>query len=66
MLAATVIVKATWPKDPFFGEAEVACLCKQFAFNGTQAAEILLDFSKHRQGEAMTTKLQNFELTPTS
>ena len=64
MSAATVLVKATWPEDPLeralFGEAEVAYLCKQFAFAGAQAAEIVLDFSMHKQGKAMTTKLRNF------
>jgi len=42
MSVATVLVKAAWPEDPLFGEAEVACLCKQVVFIGAQAAEIIL------------------------
>jgi len=41
MSAATVLVKAAWPEDPLqralFGKAEVACMCKQVVFTGTQA-----------------------------
>jgi len=45
-LAATVLVKAEWLADyplerAFFGEAEVACLCKQVVFTGAQAADIV-------------------------
>jgi len=46
MSAATVLVKAAWPDDPLerviFGEAEVACLCRQVVFTGTQSAEVVL------------------------
>jgi len=46
MSAATVLVIDAWSEDPLqralFGEAEVACLCKQVVFTGTPAAEIVL------------------------
>jgi len=46
MSAATVLVKAAWPEDPLqralFGEAQVACLCKQVVFTGAHAAQIVL------------------------
>ena len=38
----------------------MACLSKQFAFTGAQAAEIVLDFSMHKQGKAKTIKLRDF------
>jgi len=41
MSAATVLVKAALPEDPLFGEAEVACLCKQVVFTGAQSADIV-------------------------
>lgn len=67
MSAASVLVKASWPEDPIkrvlYGEAEVASLCKQFAITGTEAAEIVLDFSMHKQGKAMTAKLCDFVQT---
>jgi len=48
MSAATVLVKAAWPEDPLeralFDKAEVACLCEQVVFTGTQSAKIVLDF----------------------
>jgi len=43
MSAATVLIKVVWPEGPLkrarFGEAEMACLCKQVVFTGAQAAE---------------------------
>jgi len=64
---AGVLIKATWPEDPvkreLYGEAEVVRLCKQFAITGTEAAEIVLDFSMYKQGQAMTAKLCNFVQT---
>jgi len=48
MSAVAVLVKAAWPEDPLeralFGEAEVACLCKQVVFTGAHSADIVLDF----------------------
>jgi len=66
MSAATVLVKGrvAWPENSLqralFGEVEVACLFKQLAFTGAQAAEIVLTyFSMHNQGKVMTIKLRN-------
>ena len=67
MSAASVFDKDSWPTDPlervFYGDAEVASLCKQFAITGKEAAEIVLDFSMHKQGKSMTTRLSNFVQT---
>jgi len=56
MSAATVLVKAAWPEDPLqralFGEAEVACLCKQVVFTCEQAAEIVLTLLNARAGQS--------------
>ena len=38
----------------------MASLCKQFAITGKEAAKIVLDFSMHKQGKAMTARLSDF------
>lgn len=41
----------------------MASLCKQVAITGMEAEEIVLDFSMHKQGKAMTAKLCDFVQT---
>jgi hypothetical protein len=41
----------------------VASLCKKFAITDKEAAKIVLDFSMHKQGKAMTARLFDFVQT---
>ena len=41
----------------------MASLCEKFAITDKEAAKIVLDFSMHKQGKAMTARLFDFVQT---
>jgi hypothetical protein len=66
MTDAMVLDKASWPDHPLqralYGKLQLQD-CKQFCITGTDAAQIVLDFSMYKQGKAMTARLGAFVQT---